>query len=302
MVFSEIYGSYYNVVAAVIEAAIAGNLDRKKITKIVELKAFGESVATIPDNLLKQKWPLIDDNLKTPIRNVPTMPLSDIQRMWLRAILDDPRIQLFEPSNTGLEDVEPLFDRDTFVFFDRYSDGDPYNDPKYREIFRCVLTSVREHRKLNVIYNGRKGKISRIILPEKIEYSSKDDKFRLIGLSTKGTSYVFNIARIDSCEVLTQYCKAEPVKAVFGKQSVILKLTDERNALERVMLSFSDLEKETEKLSDKHYRIKLCYQSDDVTEILIRILAFGPMLEVIEPREFRDMIKERVFGQKSCEL
>lgn len=302
MVFSEVYGSYYNVVAEVIAEAIEGNLDRKKIMEIVTRKAFGESVATIPDNLQKQKWPLIDGDFKTPIREVPTMPLSNIQRMWLKAILQDPRIQLFDPVMTGLEDVEPLFEQDTFVFFDRYSDGDPYTNAKYRENFRHALIGVREHHKVVITFNGRMGKKRKLLFPEKIEYSSKDDKFRLIASSAHGTPYVFNIARMDSCELVEKYRPDEFIKPVFKKETVILELTDERNALERVMLSFSDLEKETEKLDDIHYRIKLSYRSDDVTEILIRIMSFGPMLKVMEPTEFRELLTERLFKQKSCGL
>ena len=55
-----------------------------------------------------------------------------------------------------------------------------------------------------------------------------------------------------------------------------------RNALERAMLR-TDLEKETERIDDKHYRITLNYRQGDETEILIRILSFGPVLKVTAP-------------------
>lgn len=29
----------------------------------------------------------------------------------------------------GLEDVEPLYPPDAFIYYDRYRDGDPYADP-----------------------------------------------------------------------------------------------------------------------------------------------------------------------------
>ena len=37
---------------------------------------------------------------------------------------------------------------------------------------------------------------------------------------------------------------------------------------------------------------------DDETEILIRILAFGPLIEVMGPDDFRDKIKERLLRQR----
>lgn len=45
------------------------------------------------------------------------------------------------------------------------------------------------------------------------------------------------------------------------KRILVLELTDERNALKRVMLHFSHLEKETERLDDTHYRITLFYRA-----------------------------------------
>ena len=77
-----------------------------------------------------------------------------------------------------------------------------------------------------------------------------------------------------------------------------LILTDERNALERAMIHFSDLEKETVRLDDVHYRVKLCYRKEDETEILIRILSFGPKLYVSGPEEFRNLIRDRLEKQR----
>ena len=79
------------------------------------------------------------------------------------------------------------------------------------------------------------------------------------------------------------------------------ELTDERNALERVLLHFAHFEKEAEKTGDKKYKVKLKYDADDETEVLIRILSFGPMVKVTGPGHFINLIKERLMMQKSCE-
>ena len=67
--------------------------------------------------------------------------------------------------------------------------------------------------------------------------------------------------------------------------------------LERVMLHFSDMEKETERLDARHYRITLHYKRDDETEILIRILSFGPILKVLSPAYMVDQIRQRLDRQ-----
>ena len=61
---------------------------------------------------------------------------------------------------------------------------------------------------------------------------------------------------------------------------MILELKDERNALERFMLHFSHLKKETRKLDDGRFMVKLHYDKEDRTEMLIRILSFGPVVKV----------------------
>ena len=77
-----------------------------------------------------------------------------------------------------------------------------------------------------------------------------------------------------------------------------MELVDERNALERAMLHFSHLEKETERLENDLYRVTLRYQRDDEMELLIRVLSFGPKLRVISPPGFIEQIKERLNRQK----
>ena len=76
-----------------------------------------------------------------------------------------------------------------------------------------------------------------------------------------------------------------------------MELHDSRNALERAMLHFSDLEKETERIDERRYRITLHYLQGDETELLIRILSFGPVLKVIEPESMVSQIRERLARQ-----
>ena len=40
------------------------------------------------------------------------------------------------------------------------------------------------------------------------------------------------------------------------------------------------------------------YDKDDETEMVIRILSFGPMIKVVQPEHFINLIKERLRKQK----
>ena len=322
MLFNEIYGNYYNAVAEILRRAVRGDLTRQEIYEIVERKAFGESVLSIPGALSSGEWPFLTADMETPLLHEPQMPLTTLQKRWMKALLEDPRIRLFCDAAdaaedgagssassglvsgassglaSGLEDVEPLYRQDAIVYFDQYSDGDPYEDEQYAEHFRTVMRGLREHRKLRIRFTSSKGK-SHVwtCVPLRMDYSLKDDKFRLmIGGRQRD---IINIARIAECELLEAF---EPGRDDFAaapkKKQIVMELVDKRNALERAMLHFSHLEKETEKLDDRTYRITLRYNTDDETEMLIRVISFGPMLKVLGPEKFIERIRERLEMQK----
>ena len=296
MLFNEVYGSYYNAVAAVLTEAVRGGLTAAVLDNIVRRKAFAESALTIPDALTGGTWPLLRSDLSTPLRHAPTMPLTALQKRWLKSLLADPRIRLFSPPEEGLEDVEPLYPPDCFVRYDRYGDGDPYGSTEYVEHFHTVLAALREGLGLRIRYRGRVWRErSYICVPERLEYSSKDDKFRLLAATPHGTLTV-NLARIVSCERLPgcpDGCRMDEPEM----RTLVLELVDERNALERALLHFSDLEKETARLDDRRYRLTLRYERDDEIELLIRVLSFGPMLRVLSPDSFIELVRERLDRQ-----
>ena len=302
MLFSEIYGSYFNVVAEVLKEAAAGTHTDANLTESVREKAFAESVLTIPAALKSGEWPLLTPTNRTPLRHAPTMPLTTLQKRWLKALLLDPRIALFDPSQRGLEEVRPLYRPGTFVFYDQYTDGDPYTQEAYILNFRRILSALRGHRKMRIRFSGRTGTLHTLTcIPYRLEYSEKDDKFRLL-VAERGMASAINLARIHTCEVLEPY---GPNAACFQKrdqESLVFLLNDERNALERVLLHFSHLRKETSRLDARTYQVRLFYERDDETELLIRILSFGPMIQVISPDSFIRLIKERLNKQKNCGL
>ena len=297
MLFSEVYGTYYNILAKFLEKAVAGELTRDEMYRIVEEKGFEESVLTIPEAVENQTWPLITGDWATPLKHTPTMPLTTLQKRWLKALLSDPRIRLFDPPMDGLEDVEPLYPPNSFVYYDRYNDGDPFDDPEYIKHFRCILSGIREKRWLRIQFTGGKGTTHCWkCIPYKLEYSAKDDKFRLICANSRSALSI-NLARVTQCFLLEPCSDEEYRPKPMVKRVLVLELTDERNALERVMLHFSHLDKETERMEGNRYRITLHYEREDETELLIRVLSFGPVLKVIFPDDFVKKLCQRLEKQ-----
>ena len=301
MIFNEIYSAYYNAVAAILAALTAGPVDEKTIDAIVRRYAFGESMLTVWPSLKKQKWQLVRADRTTPIVHKPAMPLTLLQKQWLKAVSLDPRLRLFGVRPAGLDDTEPLFTPDDYTVYDKYADGDPYEDEGYIARFRTILAALREKKALKIKARTRKGdNMAMVLLPVRLEYSEKDDKFRLIGTGCRyGT---VNLARITDCEL----CPADGLRpgrpAAPVRATVTLRIRDERNALERCMLHFAHFEKQAERAGDGAYLVRIRYDKDDETEMEIRILSFGPMVEVLGPDDFRGRITERLKRQKSCGL
>lgn len=148
MLFNEIYSSYYLAVSAILREAVRCSLTGTKLADIVRDYAFGESFFAVINGLKSEKWQLIHGNFTTEIMNEPDMPLSILEKRWLKSLLTDPRIKLFSPDFSGLEDVEPLFDYKNIVYYDRYTDGDNYgdnyNDSEYIEHFRMILKALHK--------------------------------------------------------------------------------------------------------------------------------------------------------------
>ena len=302
MLFSELYGAYYNAVARIIDAAVKRPVSADDVRRIAQNEAFAESSYNIESALREQRWQLVRRDGTTPIARSPSMPLTTLQRRWIKAISLDPRVRLFGDDLPDVGEVDPLFTSDDVYLFDKYSDGDPYEDPLYVKNFRIALDAVREEYPLQMGIISRAGKTVRAVLkPRYIEYSEKDDKFRLIAVDSRGRTTV-NIARIAYCsryygtvDLRRRYYKAK-------ERELIFEVVDRRLAMERALLHFAHFKKEAERIDDDHYRITLYYDPDDETELVIRILSFGPFVRVVSPDSFAELIKDRLRRQKSCEI
>ena len=302
MLFSEIYSSYFNAVAKILGLATESKLTGKALTEAIQEQAFEESVLVIPKALKSERWPLLTRTFETPLLEKPTMPLTDLQKQWLKALLKDPRIGLFSPSTEGLEDVEPLYDLESVVYFDRYGDGDPFQDRNYIRNFQTILQALRENGNVRIRYRAAGGNERRYdCRPIHLEYSGRDDKFRLIAEGWKRT-LTLNLGRMITVERRETQETELGEFPEDGEREMTLELTDERDAMRRAIISFSDLEKETIRLDKKHYRIHLWYRQEDETDLLIRVLSFGPVLRVTEPPELLDQVIARLRRQRDYSI
>ena len=292
MIFSELYGTYYNTVAKILEKALCAPITTDELYSCIKENAYDESLIPITDAINKEKWQLLKfdrnkNNYSSIIKHNPKMPLTLLQRQYLKALLADKRIRLFDLDFTFLEkelsDVEPLWQQEDFAVFDQYHDGDNFEDEDYKARFRMILKAKENGKALDFTLKNRHGKEFKVSgIPEKIEYSQKDDKFRVVLLG-KSKAPTINLGRIVTLAFAENYQKNNTDFQKTETDTIVLELTDERNALERVSMHFANLKKRTVKIDENKYKMELEFNRDDELEMVIRLLQFGPVIKVLEP-------------------
>lgn len=303
MIFNELYSAYYNAVAAILRAATDHEVSASEMNAIISKYAFQDSLITIPTKLKNGDWPLFIDG-EPIVFNKPTMPLTLLQKQWLKAIGNDPRIRLFGDdvlAGVDLEGIEPLFESKDIYVFDKYLDGDDYCDETYIRNFRMILDAIKNNQMLEISFSSRHGKPRKVkVLPDHLEYSEKDDKFRLIAYDLR-TCQTVNLSRIVRINYFDGEKKDNREKieksAKKNTRILVLELEDERNSLERVLLHFAHFEKQVVQLDDKRYRLEVQYERMDETELVIRVLSFGPHVRVVAPETFVEETKKRLQKQ-----
>ncbi len=232
-------------------------------------------------------------------------------------MLLDPRARLFlsEERLTILEkqlsDVQPLYLAESFRYFDRFSDGDPYTDKNYQHCFRQLLEALETGSVCSVTYQSQHSESHAHVfdyLPLKLEYSDKDDKFRLQGVRLEAghpsRSHTLNLSRVQSvqpaaCPLAAPLSPQQLLPDPHAQEPLIVSVFSERNAIERFHFEFSSYEKQS--LYDETAgtcQVTIYYPIADEAELLIRLLSFGPVLKVESPPRLVEQLKSRLRHQK----
>jgi len=81
-------------------------------------------------------------------------------------------------------------------------------------------------------------------------------------------------------------------------EPAVVELVDRRNALERFMVQFASYEKRTRYIEEEDkYICSLYYDLSDETELLIRLLSFGPVVRLLSPDSLVEQLRQRVKRQ-----
>ena len=97
--FHEIYSSYINVVQCILTEAHQSPITLGRMEEIAAENAFAESALAILPKLTGDDWPLLtpcgDHTFRSRLAHPTHIPLSTLQKSWMKALLEDRRIRLF---------------------------------------------------------------------------------------------------------------------------------------------------------------------------------------------------------------
>ncbi len=119
MLFDKVYGCYYRAVRGILKEAAQKPLSAGRMDEIVRACGFQESALTILPKIKEGIWAFgemdVQGNFCSAVSHIPLLPLTYLQKSWLKALLSDARISLFVEEEERkrlereLQGVEPLF-------------------------------------------------------------------------------------------------------------------------------------------------------------------------------------------------
>lgn len=313
-IFSEIYNCYYRIMKHILRENDSVSVKDLRLT--IAEKGYGESLLYLIPKLVSGEWDFFNKDGELYLSKISEdfyVPLTNLQKAYVKTILSDAKIQLFLDATvtqkllTLFQDIPVLWMEEDFYYYDRYVNRDPFEDATYIQNFRTILTAMKHGQYLDIDYEGKNGKrVHHHYFPCRLEYSIKNDKFRLFGTIKHVRNpriEILNLDRMKSVSLMKEHAKETPdinrlLKADNYKEPARLLIHTDRNTLERTMLQFANYEKNTTKIDENTYECLIFYNQKNETELLIEVLSFGPQIEVLGSERFLQLIKQRLFMQK----
>lgn len=313
-IFSEIYNCYYQIIKQLL--CKGDSVSMEELRLMVTENGYEESLLYLIPKISSGEWNFFEKEGELYLSKISEdfyVPLSTLQKSYIKTILSDSKMQLFLDAETKenlltlFDDIPPLWTENDFHYYDRYVNRDPFEDPIYINNFRILLSAMQRGQFVDIEYRGNNhARVHHHYFPCRLEYSIKNDKFRLL-CTEKGAKSphieILNLERIMAVTLMDARRNTKPdlnclLKSDNYKEPARLLIHTDRNTLERTMLQFANYEKNTTKIDENTYECLIYYNQKNETELLIEVLSFGPLIEVLGSGRFLRQVKHRLCLQK----
>ncbi|URZ17563.1 hypothetical protein CLFE_036160 [Clostridium felsineum DSM 794] len=323
--FDERKNRYMHIVFKVLNECKRG-IFKQDIIKIIDEEEFEEKVIGNDQksfeglllnkysnsenfNLLKEKNGVYYPNIK--IDKAIPVRFTNLEKAWLKNMLEHKDIKNILRSSTieklknAICDVDAPIINEIVHITNQSKAYSVKSTEEFEENFRKLLKAISEEK--SVRYRGMNkygnGYFDKSAFPIRLEYSLRDERFRVSMYSTDENRFVmsdiFSMSDIKIYENINSNIKREDIlkklrSQKYSKEPIIMEVIDKKFAMERCFMSFSELERYSRCISKDKYELKLFYYTFEEEEIIRKILALGPYVKVLEPEKIRNEIIRRI--------
>lgn len=313
--FNRFYSAYYSIALKTIKAINKGEITTEEefntyiaSFKILNGKTPVKSRKYQSDflNSTADLFRIKNGKLYTPFKNIPEdfmFPLTTIEISFLKTMLNDSRCKLIlgkaynllkeELDKPEYFEIYPYFNQENYVIFDQYINGDEtlFEEQNYKKNFEILINALKEKYPLYFEYTEDDMLKTKVSIPERIEYSQKENRFKVV-LNSKNRP--LDIQNIQSCKKTDESPSPAKEKEILTCVVVIDIPEDKKFIRDRLFREFSPFERDCEKIDETGHILSFKFEKGDFKEVAYRLLQFGPYVYCSEPECVRERIKEKV--------
>lgn len=228
---------------------------------------------------------------------VPLLPCA-AEKVWLDMVLSDPHCSLFFDEERRKDfrdnlDIESMGDVRMSIKRERVW-GDEIND-ELGEKLKIILKAIHEKRKIIYSNHTKNGDhIHKKATPYKVEYAIAEDKLRVSMWSDEERPIKANLSNLFDISIAEKTDNIRSIKEMVSSrlldEPLVFIVTNENNALERAIHTFSKHRRNVIALDDKRYQFEISYYTFEENSLISDIMSFGPMIEVVSPKRVREEV------------
>ena len=239
------------------------------------------------------------------------LPLTAVELQWLQNVLKHPLAKCFlsEEELALFDRWQPRmdwFDVNDVVLHDQYLGMEEvYSRTDFGMSMKTLMKALEENYLVMIRYQSQYGTESQnICAPAYLEYSKRDNCFRVRVVCENRSVKTFNLERIREISMLEKTFDSSDIREIVeenAKQNeceLAVFFDETKNVPDRILTEFSCFKKKCVKWGDQKYRMTLYYDSQDKREILIRLLSYGSLVHIDEDTgEVREELIGRLKNQ-----
>lgn len=328
--FNEVKNQYFHLVFKVLQLSNKG-LSEKEIREIVdkeeyEEKVIGKDFKTF-DGLLLNKYNN-NENFKFlakkedkyyPIVNNKNLAVrfTVIEKLWLKEFIRDKVVQnllgetIIAKLQESLKDIEFLNIK-SIIDITNSANDDKRIRRNFNNVFFDLINAIIEERVITYSNTDKQGNYykDQLALPIRIEYNMKSNTYSVNMYSIiENRNILVSLNTIHNIKfennIVCNLTRSEVLEGMkekkYAEEPVTVQVVDEKGAMERFFMLFSQYERSSRYLGNNKYEVKVSYYTFEEREVITKLVSLGPYVKVIEPIAIKNgVISEIVKALELC--